>query len=96
MSEDNHTDYTDTIARSAILKAKAAYTCKVHPDILILSGDTTAEKRAYAIAENTLKYNDKVFLLETVVLALNKELDQAVAECPQCAQNLSAQFAQVV
>lgn len=95
MSDDNHTDYTDTIARSAILKAKAAYTCKVHPDILILSGNATAEKRAYAIAENTLKYNDKVFLLEALVLALNKELAQASAECPQCIQNLPAEFTQI-
>ena len=87
MATDNYTEYTDTTALLAILKAKAAYHCQAHPEVLILSGDTDAEKRAYAIAQNTLKYNDKTFLLEKVSQAVKNELDQAVVECSQCAQN---------
>ncbi|GLU56208.1 hypothetical protein [Dyadobacter frigoris] len=87
MSTNNYAEYIETTARLAILKAKAAYTCKVHPEVLILSGDTNTEKRAYLIAQNTLKYNDKVFLLEKVTQAVKNELDLAGFACLQCELN---------
>ena len=87
MSPMNFAEYTDTTARLAILKAKAAYTCELHPDILILAGDSNAERRAFEIANNTLTYNDRTFLAEKLILALKKELEAAGMECWQCKQN---------
>lgn len=84
MSAINLLDYTENTARMAILKAKAAYICPVHPDALVLFGDEDAEKRAYAIARNTLNYNDKTYLLENITRAVKLELDMAEAECQQC------------
>ena len=80
----NNADYTETTARLAILKAKAAFCCKDHPEMLILVGDPNAETRAYAIAQNTVKYHDKIFLLEKVTSAVKKSLDQAGTECLLC------------
>ena len=89
MSTNNHADFTNTTARLAILKAKAAHTCGIHPDVLILSGDRDAENRAYTIAQNTLRFNDKIILLENVTLAVEKELNLAGCGCHQCLQNVS-------
>ena len=84
---DNSASYSDTTARLAILKAKAAYFCASHPEVLILSGDQNAQMRAYAIAQNTVKYHDKMFLLEQVSSSVKKELDKAVNACSKCAHN---------
>lgn len=89
MSTINYNEYANTTARLAILKAKAAYACKIHPGILVLSGDSHAEKRAFMIAQNTLKYNDRVFLMDNLMLAMRKELEVAGVKCWQCALNSS-------
>ena len=89
MSTNNHADFTKTTARLAILKAKAAYYCKIHPDVLVLFGHSEAEKRAYAIAQNTLSFNDKTFLLEKITQAVKNELEMACVTCRQCTEDLS-------
>ena len=88
---DNFTDYIDTLARMSILKTKAAYTCAVHPDILIRSGNADAEQRAYTVAQNTLKYHDQTFLLEKITSAVLRELEYANATCRQCDRKLPDQ-----
>ncbi|WP_221391021.1 hypothetical protein [Dyadobacter sp. NIV53] len=88
MPATNFAEYTDTTARLAILKAKAAYTCNLHPDVLILAGDPNAERRAFEIAGNTLTYNDRTFLAEKLILVLKRELETAGTECWLCKQNL--------
>jgi len=88
MPTNNFTEYTDETARLSILKAKAALTCKIHPDVLISLKNLDAEKRAFAIAENTLKYNDRGFLLETVTLAVKTMLDMADVSCRQCSPKM--------
>jgi hypothetical protein len=80
-------DYITGTARMAVLKSKAACTCKLHPDTLILSQDTIAQKRAYMIATNTLVYHDKMFLKQDMIDAVGYELNAANTECVHCLQN---------
>jgi hypothetical protein len=84
---DHFTDYINTIARMSILKAKAAYTCPVHPDVLIRAENSAAEQRAYYVAQNTLKYNDKAFLSENITSTVRNELELADVKCRQCGED---------
>jgi hypothetical protein len=77
-------EYITETARMSLLKAKAASTCKLRPDILILSSDTGAQNRAYRIAINTLAYHDRMFLEEQIIDAVGQELDSAGNQCVQC------------
>jgi hypothetical protein len=88
---DHFTDYINTIARMSILKAKAAYTCPAHPDVLIRAENSAAEERACYVAQNTLKYNDKAFLIENMTTTVRRELDSADVRCRQCGDNIPRQ-----
>jgi hypothetical protein len=84
VTDHNFEGYITDTARLSILKAKAASTCKLHPDILILSTNMDAQKRAYRIAVNTLVYHDKLFLEEHMINAVGQHLDSAGNQCIQC------------
>ncbi|MCF2446714.1 hypothetical protein L0657_22340 [Dyadobacter sp. CY345] len=81
---DNFTEYVDTVARMSILKAKAAFTCPVHPDVMIRNDNDGNQQRAFMIAQNTLVYNDKIVLLKRVTSAVEHELKSANANCLLC------------
>lgn len=81
---DNFTEYIDTVARMSILKAKAAFTCPVHPDVMIRIDDSGNQQRAFMIAQNTLVYNDKIVLLKRVKSAVENELESAKSNCTLC------------
>jgi len=85
---ENYADYIDTLARMSILKVKAAQTCSVHPDVLIRSENSDACRRAVTVAQNTLKYHDKAFLINNVTNAVQRELDLAETTCQQCSPNM--------
>lgn len=80
----NFEEYITDTARLSILKAKAASTCTLHPNILILSTNMDAQKKAYRIAVNTLVYHDKLFLEEHMINAVGQHLDSAGNHCIQC------------
>jgi len=81
----NFEEYITDTARLSILKAKAASTCTLHPNILIiLSTNMDAQKKAYRIAVNTLVYHDKLFLEEHMINAVGQHLDSAGNQCIQC------------
>ncbi|MCF0054505.1 hypothetical protein [Dyadobacter sp. CY356] len=81
---DHFTEYIDTVARMSILKAKAAFTCPVHPDIMIRTENYDTEQRAYLIAQKTLVYNDKIVLLNRVTNAVRRDLESAGGRCNIC------------
>jgi len=86
MSINNLVDELEAAARSALVKAGAIKSCPFHSDVTIRVGDPDAEKRAYAIATNTLKSDGKMWLREDLMPAIKKELDLcADEECPRCA-----------
>ncbi|WP_159466776.1 hypothetical protein [Dyadobacter sp. 3J3] len=68
----------------SILKAKAAFTCPVHPDIMIRTENFDTEQRAFMIAQKTSVYNDKSVLLNRVTSAVRRELESADGRCNIC------------
>ena len=93
----NDTTYdTDTTARLVILKARAAYPCKYHPEVLISSGDLSAETRAYQIARNTMQFHDKKYLVEKISLSVQSVLEQANRACVHCMQYMKNQQARAI
>ena len=77
----------EVAAWSALQKAGAIKACNFHPDVTIRLGDDDAERKAYAIATNTLKRDGTIWLRAELMPAIKQQLDMAAdGECPACAE----------
>ncbi|HEV7382626.1 MAG TPA: hypothetical protein VGN64_22675 [Dyadobacter sp.] len=81
---ENTDSYVDNIAQMSVIKAKAAYFCPEHPAVIISTGNTDAKLRAHSVAQNTLQFNDKQFLNDSMAQAVTRQLELAHPVCPYC------------
>lgn len=90
MSINELSESLDTIARQALLEAKALVPCPVHRDTMIRRGDDEAERRAYAFATNMLKRHGEVEWRSDLMAAVHQELVMAAdGECPECVKYIN-------
>lgn len=89
MSVDGYAMELDDAARAALAKAGAIEGCSRHPDVTIRLWDDDAERKAYAIATNSLKREGTMWQREDLMDAIKDVLDMAAdGECPGCAKLL--------
>lgn len=72
-----------TAAREAVLAAGAVKRCPRHPDILVRTGNETAEHYAYALATTALKQEGAMDWRQEILDAIKVELGAARDRCPE-------------
>lgn len=84
MSVNDFADDVEEIAFRAVIGAGSVHFCRWHDDILLTDGNHDADHLAYAMAINSLKRSDQMFLSEEVLDSVKRLIEMAASECPRC------------